>query len=272
MGRPSKTGLDYFSLDCVLDDKVDLLEAELGLEGFAILIKLWMKIYSNGYYIEWSDDIELLFARKINSEKTLVSSVINSCFSRKILNKILYEKYSILTSKGIQNRFFTACKICKRKTILVNSDFILVNPEEIGINPDFIEFTQGESTQKKRKERKVKETIYQSDSDEIRLSELLLSCMKKNNPNCKDPSMQSWAKNIDLMIRIDRRDPKEIERIINWCQDDEFWKSNILSTGKLRDKYDQLYIKMKGTNQPQFQSSGSSLLDQAERAYYERNK
>ena len=157
MGRPSKTGLDYFSLDCVLDDKVDLLEAELGLEGFAILIKLWMKIYSNGYYIEWSDDIELLFARKINSEKTLVSSVINSCFSRKILNKTLYAKYSILTSKGIQNRFFTACKICKRKMILVNSDFILVNPEEIGINPDFIEFTQGESTQKKRKERKVKE-------------------------------------------------------------------------------------------------------------------
>ena len=56
MARPLKTGLDYFPLDVSFDDNIELLEAEEGLEGFAILIKLWQKIYSNGYYIEWNED------------------------------------------------------------------------------------------------------------------------------------------------------------------------------------------------------------------------
>jgi len=29
--------------------------------------------------------------------------------------------------------------------------------------------------------------------------------------------------------------------LIRWCQRDNFWKSNILSTQKLREKYEQLY-------------------------------
>ncbi len=64
MARPLKIGLDYFPLDVSFDDNIELLEAEEGLEGFAILIKLWQKIYSNGYYIEWNDDCLLLFCKK----------------------------------------------------------------------------------------------------------------------------------------------------------------------------------------------------------------
>ena len=48
MARPSKIGLDYFPLDVTVEDSIELLEAECGLSGFAILIKLWQKIYSQG--------------------------------------------------------------------------------------------------------------------------------------------------------------------------------------------------------------------------------
>jgi len=171
MARPVKTGLDYFPLDVNVDDDIELLEAECGLEGYAILIKLWQKIYSSGYFIKWDDDMCLLFARKINSESTKVSSVINSCLRRKIFSKIVYDSYGVLTSRGIQKRFFMACKLCKRKSISVSSELMLVNPEEIGVNPELIEDNSEFSAQSKVKERKGKK----SKGDERKKEESIYS-------------------------------------------------------------------------------------------------
>ena len=157
MARPLKTGLDYFPLDVSFDDNIELLEAEEGLEGFAILIKLWQKIYSNGYYIEWNEDSLLLFCKKINTEKTKVDSAINTCLRRNLFDKNLFNKYKILTSCGIQKRFISASSQSKRKSISVISDYMLVNEEFKQLITEFIELTQEESTQSKVKESKVKE-------------------------------------------------------------------------------------------------------------------
>lgn len=93
------------------------------------------------------------------------------------------------------------------------------------------------------KNDKNKKKIYTSDSVEIGLSKKLLSLIKQRNPNFKQPNIQSWARHIDLMIRIDKRPPEEIEKVIRWCQQDDFWQNNILSTEKLRRQYDQLCMK-----------------------------
>ena len=61
-GRPNKAGLDYFELDCHMNDKVRLIQAEYGLKGFAVVVKLYQTIYGQkGYYCEWNNDILLLF-------------------------------------------------------------------------------------------------------------------------------------------------------------------------------------------------------------------
>jgi hypothetical protein len=73
---------------------------------------------------------------------------------------------------------------------------------------------------------------------------LLFSLILKNNPKAKKPNLQTWSKNIDLMLRVDKRTAEDIEKVIRWCQSDTFWQSNILSTKKLREKFDQLFIKM----------------------------
>ena len=38
MPRPDKKGLDYFELDCYLDDIFGMIEAEFGYKGFAISV------------------------------------------------------------------------------------------------------------------------------------------------------------------------------------------------------------------------------------------
>ncbi|MCX5827677.1 MAG: hypothetical protein NTV58_06715 [Deltaproteobacteria bacterium] len=87
-----------------------------------------------------------------------------------------------------------------------------------------------------------------SGSIEIRLSELLLERILSRNPNFKKPNLQSWAKDIDSMIRLDSRTPEDIRQVIRWAHDDSFWQGNILSTSKLRKQFDQLQVKMQGIN------------------------
>ncbi|MCK6470063.1 MAG: replication protein [Candidatus Brocadia sinica] len=94
----------------------------------------------------------------------------------------------------------------------------------------------------------IQKKIYCPNSDELRLSELLLYLIRQRNPNFKQPNIQSWTRHVDLMIRLDKRIPDEIGRIIQWCQADAFWQNNILSTGKLRKQYDQLCLKMTNGN------------------------
>ena len=84
-----------------------------------------------------------------------------------------------------------------------------------------------------------------SNSEEVRLSELLLERILSRNPNHKKPNIETWARDIDFMIRIDHRAQEEIRAVIEWCQADTFWQNNILSTAKLRSKFDQLRLKMK---------------------------
>ena len=59
----SKNGLNYFPLCCQPDDKLNLIEAEYGIRGTAVLYNLFQKIYcEKGYYCEWDDEVGLLFS------------------------------------------------------------------------------------------------------------------------------------------------------------------------------------------------------------------
>ena len=87
---------------------------------------------------------------------------------------------------------------------------------------------------------------FSSDSPEVRLAELLLQKILSRNPKHKRPNIQTWAKDVDRMIRLDGRTADDIRAVIEWCQSDSFWMNNILSTAKLREKFDQLVLKMGG--------------------------
>lgn len=86
--------------------------------------------------------------------------------------------------------------------------------------------------------------IFADTAEEMRLSSLLWGKIRQRKPSFKAPNLQKWAKQIDLMIRIDRRKPEQIEELIHWIQEDPFWQNNVLSTEKLREKFDQLELKM----------------------------
>ena len=164
MARPAKVGLDYFPLDCVLDDKIELIEAEFGLTGFAVVVKLFQKIYGEqGYYCEWTKEVALLFARKCGVGGNVVSEIVASALKRGIFNNDLFNRYEILTSRGIQKRYFEA--VSRRKQIEVKNEYLLIkvaqfseNANNNSDNVDINSINDVKSTQSKVKESKVKES------------------------------------------------------------------------------------------------------------------
>lgn len=53
---------------------------------------------------------------------------------------------------------------------------------------------------------------------------------------------KSWRDSARLMLDRDGRSEDKIHAAIDWCQDDEFWRGNVLSMPTLREKYDQLRL------------------------------
>jgi len=147
MGRDNKVGLDYFYLDCHMDDKIDLIEAEYGLKGFAIVVKLFQSIYAElGYYREWTPDISLLWAARLSGfhggatgnvgsasdegslpgfPKNLINDVVAASIRRGIFSEELFQKYHILTSSGIQKRYLSATS--KREKVELKKEYLLIN-------------------------------------------------------------------------------------------------------------------------------------------------
>lgn len=54
---------------------------------------------------------------------------------------------------------------------------------------------------------------------------------------------KAWRDAARRLIDRDGRTVEQITRAIDWCQDDPFWKANVLSLPKLREKYDQLRLQ-----------------------------
>lgn len=102
------------------------------------------------------------------------------------------------------------------------------------------------------------EPLNQDDTDAYKLSVYLYEQILKNDCNAKKPNLSEWSKHIDKLIRLDNRDPVTIRAVIEYCQNDEFWKSNILSTKKLREKFQALYIRMQSEKTKGIYKSASS--------------
>ena len=167
MARPIKQGLEYFPLDVDMDqdDKITLIEAQHGLIGFGIAIKLLMKIYNNSYFYEWTEKEQLLFSKRVNVDINEVNVIINDLIKWGFFDEKLFKVDRILTSKGIQIRYLMASN--RRQTVKILKEYLLLDTETINayknlvivdnnINSHIVNVDIG--TQSKVKESKVNKT------------------------------------------------------------------------------------------------------------------
>lgn len=94
---------------------------------------------------------------------------------------------------------------------------------------------------KKNKRSSCRENKF-SDA-QMQLAKHLFARIRDHDPSYPEPNFEKWANDIRLMMEKDKRPENEIAKIIDWCQQSDFWHKNILSTGKLREQFSRLRME-----------------------------
>ena len=74
----------------------------------------------------------MLFSKQVNEGCNVVSEIVSASVRRGIFDKDLFDKYHILTSNGIQKRYFEA--VSRRTQINIIDEYLLVSDTQIGEN------------------------------------------------------------------------------------------------------------------------------------------
>jgi hypothetical protein len=109
-----------------------------------------------------------------------------------------------------------------------------------------LDTNKNDKNDKNDKKNNISSKVFADDAQELLLAQKLKTLILSNNPKARVPdNLQKWAYEIDKMIRLDKRTPKEIESVIEFSQNDSFWMANILSVAALRKQFDKLYLQSK---------------------------
>lgn len=91
----------------------------------------------------------------------------------------------------------------------------------------------------RERERKKEKNVR---DDVASLCSLLADRIEANGS--KRPTINNrWLTDARLLLDKDGRPEAEVRKIIDWCQDSEFWRANIMSMAKVREKYDTLRLQ-----------------------------
>lgn len=233
MARPLQTGLAYFPLDVTFDqdDKIALIESDFGIEGFTVIVKLLMKIYSEGYNYHWGEKEQKLFSRRTGVDVSTVTDVVEAGLHWGLFSLPLFNNYGILSSRGIQKRYFEAAS--RRKDVPVILEHVLLSEQEIkkypnlsivslypevpaetndvNSNVDSTELmstltTQSKVKESKEKESKEKESISSSESKDgsVETDDDLLIILQDIESKIHPPSEQMKQQLGDWLTVFDK--------------------------------------------------------------------
>jgi DNA replication protein DnaD len=108
MARPQKEGLDYFPLDtdADTDEKVQAVIYLHGNEGFAVWIRLLMRIYKTpAGELDISDtETRQILARNLSITLQKFDRILDTCLKRGLFDAELFKQTHRLSSPGIQKR------------------------------------------------------------------------------------------------------------------------------------------------------------------------
>lgn len=160
MARPKKSGLDYFpfDIDFFYDEKVVCVAGEFGLKGEICLIHLLCAVYRNGYFVEWTDTLRFKLLKELPGISAgLLQQIIEGLVRWGFFDKDLFDSAQILTSRGIQQRYFEAT----RRRLNPNEPFpyLLVNVDRNRVNVDKNSINVDINPQSKVNKSKLKENI-----------------------------------------------------------------------------------------------------------------
>lgn len=134
MARPPKKGIDYSGWSVTIfdnDTKMDKLLDAHGWIGFGVYFYLCQRAYGGeGYFYRWGYDDCASTSRKMGGgvSSGTVKEAVGYCLQIGLFDKGLFDRWGVLTSRGIQRRYWEVVK--ERDVRSVISDYWLLQDSE----------------------------------------------------------------------------------------------------------------------------------------------
>lgn len=207
MARPNKEGLDYFpfDVDFFSDEKIGSISGEFGIKGEITAIKLLCAIYRNGYFILWNDALKMSLLRGLPGiSLELLEQIVTRLVRWGFFEQTLFSTVSVLTSKGIQERYF---KAIKRRKDSSNYPYLLVNVDNNKVNVSNNDINVNTNPIKERKGNKNRESL--------NMRETLFDNFK--NELLRDEEWRRYACQISgLSVAFNDLIPGELDNFLAW--------------------------------------------------------
>jgi phage replication O-like protein O len=161
----------------------------------------------------------------------------------------------INASKGQVNRELTI--LIDRKIIKVNG----IGPSGgriLGFNKDYDTWDKEIPAEPKseKKSKPVKPPKYPEDNTYYKMAvyfhQKVAAVAKEAGVEhlIKRANLQTWADDLRKLIELDEVTKQKAKEVMDWVAKDDFWKTNVLSARKLREKFGELAIKMTASQKP----------------------
>lgn len=281
MAGKAKKKLDYagWSVDIFdSDTKIDKLLDAQGWIGFSVYFYLCQRAFgSEGYFYRWGYDDCASTARKMGCGigSGTIREVVGYCLQIDLFNQRAFDRWGVLTSRGIQRSYWAVASTRRDRTVYKElwllqddeckgvvfvpffSDMSETNDHSQATNGDMS--ATNDTVVKGSKVKGSKEDIVappqepatiQDETFEIECVDKLIKSILEQLPNAKIPKTdrekQKWVNEIERMQRLDKRSREQISQALDYAIKSSFWKANIRSAGKFREKFETLYLQSKG--------------------------
>lgn len=116
---------------------------------------------------------------------------------------------------------------------------VVLGQQELIPGPETEQVATHPAEERARRRGRPRRTAPREYAPEVHaLCERLANHIQQNDPDHQRPTYgERWLNACRLMIEKDKRPAENIAKAIDWCQNDEFWRANILSMPTLREKY-----------------------------------
>ena len=244
MARPKKQGLDYFqkNVDFYQDIKIRKLIRHKGIQAVSVYDILLCQIYRVGYYISWDDDLPFIISEISDLKEDNILDIINYALSIGLFDQTMYDEHQVLTSHGIQERFFDFCSVAKRKVSadlpyllvdlsgkIVSSEKQSVITEETIVFPEETIETSEEtgensakSTQSKVKESKDNNSLRSSLSPSTSPSSVCVCEMEQEKlvdiPMTAREGIEVLKKDRDWLLQMQRKFGLDAGSLVRWLE------------------------------------------------------
>jgi DNA-binding Lrp family transcriptional regulator len=239
MNDKSTTGSNFYMLTAqILNDK-NLSHAEkLTMAILNGLADEDGKCYPSN---EWIAEKLDLHPRKIQS--LLENLEKNNYISREIISCVNnpFKKYRII--KVSTN--FKLCLPDAENGVSGNAENgTLATPKTACIIDKKELIDKKEIYKKPPKSQKEASAAPQVSADADALCTFFFEKIRERNPEFKEPKLDKWRVEFDLILRVDKRDPGRVRDLILWASTHKWWKGACLSPSKLRKDYDIMATQM----------------------------